>query len=246
MEGKVCIVTGGAMGLGLADAVTLSREGARVVITDVNTEAGRRAVEEMGRGVKFVAHDVTREDQWENLVDQVMSEFGRIDVLVNNAGIIAETEIESTDLDTWRKVNAVSVEGTFLGCKHVIKAMRTLTDDPDFRGSIINMSSVCAIVGFPTIVAYAAAKSAILGLTRTVAAHCHVNALPIRCNAILPGNMDTPMVRSFVGDAVASVSSMGTAADIGEAVLYLADDRSRYLNGAEIVIDNGIRTVGRI
>ena len=151
VEGKVCIVTGGALGLGRADVAALAREGGRVIITDVNADAGRAAAEEIGNGTVFVEHDVRDEEAWKQLVDYCVTDFGGLHVLVNNAGVIKIEDIETATLENWRFVQSVNVEGTFLGVKHSIPAMRA-----SGSGSIINVSSTAAILGMPDGPAYTA------------------------------------------------------------------------------------------
>jgi 3(or 17)beta-hydroxysteroid dehydrogenase len=236
VEGKVCLITGGAIGLGRADAELLAREGAQVIITDVNETAGRRTAEELGPRVSFIVQDVSVEEDWERVMRSVVERHGRLDVLVNNAGIVEFTDIETASAAQWRRVNAVSSDGTFFGCKHAIRTMRAHPGEGS--RSIVNMASIAAVQGYSSIVAYAAAKGAIRAMTRSVAAHCQEKELNIRCNALLPGNMDTPMVRNLLGE-LASAIPMGTAADVANAVLFLASDESRFVNGTELVIDNG-------
>jgi 3(or 17)beta-hydroxysteroid dehydrogenase len=228
IDGKVCIVTGAADGLGKADAIVLSREGGRVVLTDLNPE-GENTAREIGGEAIFVHHDVRDEDQWRALLTTVTDRFGRLDVLVNNAGVIHKDDIESADLEQWRFVNAVNVEGTFLGCKYAIPAMRA-----SGGGSIINVSSTAAILGFPGSPAYTASKGAVQALTRSIAVHCLTRGDRIRCNAIYPHLAESPMSRAHVG-GTALASPFGVA----NAVLFLASDESSDLNGTFLNLDRG-------
>jgi len=229
VEGKVCVVTGGALGLGRADVEALAREGGRVVITDVNADAGRAAAEEIGSGTVFVEHDVRDEEAWKQLVGYCVRDFGGLHVLVNNAGVIKIEDIETATLENWRFVQSVNVEGTFLGVKHSIPAMRA-----SGSGSIINVSSTAAILGMPDGPAYTASKGAVQALTRAIAVHCMRKGDPIRCNAIYPHLAESPMSMG---------ANMGVAlfpaAGVGNAVLFLASDESSDLNGTFLNLDHG-------
>lgn len=241
VQGKVCIVTGGAMGLGWADARALRAEGATVVITDRDAIRGRAAAAELA--VDFFEHDVTDECQWQALIDWTVQQFGRLDVLVNNAGIVLLGSIEEATFEQWRRVNAVSADGTFLGCKYAYAAMKQ-----HGGGSIINMSSTAALVGIPSIVAYSAAKGAIRSLTKSVAIHAATHGHRIRCNSIHPGNMNTPMLQNTLDQIFDGIPKQdrpplpaaGDASEVAAMVVYLASDESRSVNGAEMVIDRGI------
>jgi 3(or 17)beta-hydroxysteroid dehydrogenase len=231
VEGKVVLITGAASGLGKADALLLAREGARIVVTDVNEEAGRQVAREAG-GV-FVRHDVTSEADWQRAVNTAIEQFGRLDVLVNNAGIVIPADIETTTLEQYRLINAIHGEGAFLGCKYAVEAMKI------GGGSIINIASIAAMRGTPEVLAYAAAKGAIRSLSQAVAVHCVNKGYPIRCNAIFPGVMATPLVIAVVGE---NYPGAGKPEDVANMVLFLASDDSRFVNGAEFVIDNGAST----
>jgi 3(or 17)beta-hydroxysteroid dehydrogenase len=237
VEGKVIIVTGAASGLGAADSKLLVREGAQVVMTDINEKAGKALADSLGSAATFVYHDVRDESQWISLIDKTMARFGRLDVLVNNAGVVVFESVETTTPEQWRFVNSVSSDGTYLGCKYAIPAMRKTGG-----GSIINISSVAAIGGYPLVFAYSAAKGAIRGMTKSIAVHCAQNRYNIRCNSVHPGTIDTPMV----ADALKALNTdpanynvgLGKPDDIAYMVLYLASDESRFVNGSEFIIDN--------
>jgi 3(or 17)beta-hydroxysteroid dehydrogenase len=228
IDGKVCIVTGAADGLGKADAIVLAREGGRVALTDLNAD-GEHTAREIGGEAIFVHHDVREEDQWRSLIATVLGHFGRLDVLVNNAGVLHADDIETATLDNWRFVNAVNVEGTFLGCKHAIPAMRD-----SGGGSIVNVSSTAAILGFPGAPAYTASKGAVQALTRSTAVHCMTRGDRIRCNAIYPHLAESPMSRAH-GSTTVLASPFGVA----NAVLFLASDESSDLNGTFLNLDRG-------
>jgi 3(or 17)beta-hydroxysteroid dehydrogenase len=247
LNGKVAIVTGAAKGLGEADARLLAREGARVVLTDVDETNGARVAAEIGEAARFVWQDVRDEEAWKALVADVMAREGRLDVLVNNAGVVEAGNIENTTAEDWRFIMAVSADGTFFGCKHAIPAMKA-----SGGGSIINMASVASIDGHHNVMAYCAAKGAVEAMTRAVAVHCTQTGLPIRCNSIHPAGMDTPMVRSMGGKMAAAgmlappdtdappaaTTPLGAAEDIAWGVVYLASDESRFVSGQKLVIDN--------
>ncbi|MCO6056888.1 SDR family oxidoreductase [Pseudomonas sp. MOB-449] len=232
VKDKVALITGAASGLGRADAERLAAEGARVVITDLNRESGQALATELD-GL-FLEQDVSREEDWQRVMQTVQERYGRLDVLVNNAGIVQIADIESTSLELYRRMNQVHNEGTFLGCRYAIEAMR------ERGGSIINISSLSAIRGYPLVPSYAAAKGAVLALTRTVAVHCRQKGYPIRCNAVLPGTIATPLALTVVPDP----AGMGKPEDVAQMVLFLASDESRHVSGAEFVIDNAVSMVG--
>lgn len=240
VKDKVVLITGAASGLGAADARRLAEEGARVVLTDVNEEMGREVASSIP-GALFLRHDVRDEARWKEVIAETLAHFGRLDVLVNNAGLVKFTDIEQIELAEFRLQQEVMTEGTLLGCKHAIPAMRQ-----GGGGSIINVSSIGAIKGIGEIVAYAAAKGAILSMTRSIAVHCQNRGYRIRCNAILPGAHETPMTAQAAREVSADSNGMaqvvalgqGTPQDVANLVLFLASDESRHINGAELVIDN--------
>jgi 3(or 17)beta-hydroxysteroid dehydrogenase len=243
VAGKVAIVTGGASGMGKADAILLAREGARVVVADLNEKDGMEVARGIGDNALFLRLDVTDEDNWKTVISATLEQFGRLDILVNNAGMIALGTIVDTDLATWRKINAVNSDGVFLGCKHAIPVMAA-----SGGGSIINMSSVAAIHGQSFVAAYTASKGAVRSLTKSIAMFCKEQKNGIRCNSIHPDGVKTPMVvKVAMGkdvataediEAVGKYGNMCDPEDIANLVLYLASDESRFVSGAEMLIDN--------
>ena len=246
VDGKVAIVTGAASGLGRACALRLAREGARVAATDVDERGGRSLEAALGGACAFLPHDVRDEEAWRRVVAETLARFGRLDVLVNNAGVNAVGSIEDASLESWRAVFAVNADGVFLGCKHALPALRR-----SGAGSIVNVSSIAALVGRPAFVAYGASKGAVRSLTKAVAVHCSTLGYPVRCNSIHPGGIDTPMTQALRRMregapevalrllAPAQGGALGEPEDVAELVLYLASDASRLVNGAELVIDGG-------
>ncbi|MCP4466227.1 MAG: glucose 1-dehydrogenase [Halieaceae bacterium] len=244
VDGKVAIVTGGASGMGAADAEVLVREGASVVVADLNEADGRAVAERVGGDAVFMKLDVTDEANWQQVIASTVEKFGRLDILVNNAGVLAMGTVVDTTLESWRMINAVNSEGVFLGCKHAIPAMVE-----SGGGSIINMSSVAAIHGQSFVAAYTASKGAVRALTKNVAMYCKEQKNGVRCNSIHPDGVATPMiVKVATGKDTASeedieklrhVENICEPVDIANLVLYLASDESRYVTGAEMLVDNG-------
>jgi 3(or 17)beta-hydroxysteroid dehydrogenase len=247
VEGKVALVTGGASGLGAAMARMLVREGARVAITDLNEASGQALAKELGEAARFWRLDVTQEEDWSSVVDAVLATFGRLDVVVNNAGIGVVKDVETLSLQEWRLVHAVNLDGVFLGCKHGIRGMRQC----GAKGSIINVSSVAGLVGVAAFPAYSSSKGGVRLLSKSVALHCAQKGYGIRCNSIHPTFIETDMVDALArssGDAAKARANMartiplgrlGEPDDFAYAVLYLASDESKLMTGSEFVLDGG-------
>ena len=245
LEGKVAIITGGAKGLGEADVRVFIREGARVVFTDIDVESGERLASVVGAAGLFRRHDVRYEKEWIGLIDEVVKLFGRLDILVNNAGISSVGSPETVTEEDYRLVMSVNIDSVVFGCKHAIPAMRK-----GGGGSIVNISSVGSKRGVFVISAYCASKGAVEAYTRAVAVYCAQNSLKIRCNSVHPGGIETPLLRSNVasqreraisGDNTQAIEgrvALGEPDDIAYAVLYLASDESKFVNGQEFIIDN--------
>ena len=245
VDGKVALITGAASGLGCADAEILAREGATVVLTDVNVDAGEAAAESIrgtGGNATFIALDVADEKQWQQVIAHIRSEHGRLDVLVNNAGLVIMGNPEECSLEAFRKQNAVMSEGVFLGCKHALPLM-----NESGGGSIINMSSIASHLGYPIYFAYSAAKGAVRAMSKAIAIHCQMNGYKIRVNSLHPGAIDTPMIDQTTSELgldnkedLSPVVGLGQPEDVANVVLFLASDESRFVNGTEIVIDNAL------
>jgi NAD(P)-dependent dehydrogenase (short-subunit alcohol dehydrogenase family) len=249
VAGKTALVTGGASGIGLASALLLLKEGARVLVGDIDDRRGEAFLAEarsFGNAAVFRHLDVSAEQDWRDAVAAVKTAFGRLDVLVNNAGIGIGGPITELSLEDWRRQQAVNLDGTFLGIKHALPLMRE-----GGGGSIINMSSVTALVGSGTFVSYAAAKGGVRSLTKSVARQCAALKDGVRVNSIHPGIIDTPIFETLGGagasgdphamaKAMVPMGHMGAPSDIAAAVLYLASDESRYVTGTEMVVDGGL------
>jgi 3(or 17)beta-hydroxysteroid dehydrogenase len=246
LKNKVALVTGGAKGLGAADARLLSEAGASVIITDVDIESGAALASQLGDSVSFMKHDVRSESDWMSVVSTVNQTHGGIDILVNNAGVVRFGTPVSIDMKDYRFIMETSIDGTILGCKYGIPSMIARGG-----GSIINMASIASIQGEPYCAAYCAAKGAVEAYTRAVAVYCAQNRLNIRCNSIHPAAIDTPMVRSagalaaaagmnalLENDRASLSNPVGIPEDVAHLVVYLASDQSSFTSGQRFVIDN--------
>ena len=246
VQGKVAIITGAAAGLGRADAIALVNEGAKVVVTDINETDGRALVDELNEQFPdrsiYLQHDVRNEARWQEVIAETVRHFGGLHVLVNNAGTVKMATPETCTLEDFRFQNAIMAEGVFLGCKHAIPAIKA-----SGGGSIINMSSTASHLGYPVYFAYSAAKGAVRSMTKAIAVHCQQNKYNIRCNSIHPGAIDTQMVRDSSKELGLDMSvwdqtptGLGQPSDVANLVVYLESDESRFVNGAEIIIDNAL------
>ena len=249
VAGKVALVTGGAKGLGEADARALAAEGAQVVLTDIDQEAGQAVADDIG-GV-FKHQDVSDEARWREIIDEIREEFGALHVLVNNAGIVLPGTVESQTYEQYRTQVTVMADSTFLGSKCAIPLMAG-----SGGGAIINMASVVSKLAYSGIVGYAAAKGAIEGMTRSIAAHCLEAGYRIRCNSIHPGVIDTPMVQNLgrlvaeaaaatpgqtdLPDPAAQAGVVGHPQNIADLVVFLASDESAFITAQEFVVDGGM------
>lgn len=251
LQGKIALVTGAARGIGEAVARAFMREGARVLVTDLVEPDW---VEPTNRANAVYRHlDVRQEEDWASAIEGVLDRWGRLDVLVNNAGITGfeggpvSHDPEHASLEAWRAVHATNLEGVFLGCKHGIRAMRRTGE-----GSIINISSRSGLVGVPAAAAYASSKAAVRNHTKTVALYCAEQGLRVRCNSIHPAAILTPMWEPMLGGGPEREARMrelvrdvplgrfGTPEEVALLVVYLASEESAYTTGAEFVLDGGI------
>jgi cyclopentanol dehydrogenase len=245
LDGKVALISGGARGQGAAEAKTFALEGAQVVFGDILDEAGAQVeadIRAAGGEAVYVHLDVTSETDWRRAVQEAVSRFGKLNILVNNAGIvIPRVPIEERTGDEWDRVMAVNAKGVFLGTKHAIPAMRRAGG-----GSIVNISSIAGIgQSLHQEPAYAASKGAVRIFTKVTASQ-HAKDR-IRCNSVHPGPIDTEMLRSAMPDPQVldqrlgrvPLGRMGLVAEIVAGVLFLASDDASYMTGAELVIDGG-------
>ncbi len=247
VKGKVAIVTGAAGGLGGAEATLLADEGAKVVVTDIDEGAIEKLAESIrsrGGEALSIKHDVASEAEWIEVMGKTLDAFGRLDVLVNNAGVIIYKKIEDISLDEWRWLMSVNLDGVFLGTKHAIGAMKK-----SGGGSIINIASTAALIGNPDASAYHASKGGVRLFSKAAAIECSKAGYGynIRVNSIYPGVINTAMADPLKKDenkyntAVSwhPMGHFGEPEDIAYGVLYLASDESKFLTGSELVIDGG-------
>jgi NAD(P)-dependent dehydrogenase (short-subunit alcohol dehydrogenase family) len=254
VNGRVALVTGGASGIGRSAAEKLASEGATVVLTDVQDHLGAEVaagIQKAGGKAEFIHHDVTSEDAWIDVVAQVKARHGRLDILVNNAGIGLGGSVLEMTLADWKRQNAVNLDGVFLGVKHSIPLIR----EGGRGGSIINISSVAGLKGAPNLAGYCATKGGVRLFTKSVAMECAGAKDGIRVNSVHPGIIETPIWTTVLGgqpgvnappdlDAMSEMAVplgvKGVPEDIANGILWLASDESRYVTGAELVIDGGL------
>ncbi|MEI9965642.1 MAG: SDR family oxidoreductase [Caulobacteraceae bacterium] len=252
LEGKVALITGGAGGLGGQTARRMAEQGARVVIADLADDAGEALAREIGG--EYRPLDVSGEESWRAVVGAVDAAHGRIDILVNGAGIegdFVNGSPETTTLEQFHKVLSVNLDGTFLGCKTVLPVMKRAR-----RGSIVNISSMASFLGTPVNVSYGASKAGVQQLTKSVAVHGSRDGMRIRCNSVHPGVIRTRMLDHIyeqIGQ-LANVSAsdaeqmslrqvpfgeVGEPDDVAFMILYLASDEAKYVTGSEFMVDGG-------
>jgi len=243
LKNKIAIITGAAKGLGEADSRLFIAQGAKVILTDVDEEAGKVLAAELGENAEFVYQDVRDQEGWQSLIQYTEEKYGELNILVNNAGVVAPGTIESQTMEEYDFIMDVSARATFMGCKYALPLM-----NKSGNGSIINMASLASTQGVSRVAAYSAAKGAIEGLTKNIAAHCAQNQMDIRCNCLSPSSIDTPMVQNIrkhfgidpeQAAKMAPKGEIGEADDVAYAVLYLASDEAKFINGINMRIDYG-------
>ena len=244
VSGKVALISGGSGGIGAASAKLLASEGAAVVIADILVDQGKvteAQIAEAGGRVQFVPLDVTNEESWRWAVKNTIDNFGRLDIVVNSAGVVHRAGVEETTVKDWDRVMDVNVKGVFLGTRAAIPEMRKAGG-----GSIINISSINGLVGSPASASYHASKGAVRIFSKSAAIqHAKDN---IRVNSVHPGYVDSPMTQAYhdlpevrqerIGKT--PIGRMGTPEDIALGILYLASDESSFVTGSELVIDGGM------
>ena len=239
LEGKTALVSGGARGLGAATARLFAAEGANVVIGDLRDADGEALAAEISRSggqARFVHLDVTSEADWRDAVATAVSDYGRLDVLINNAGIWRGGRVDETSVEHWDAINDVNSKGVFLGTRAAISALRDAGG-----GSIVNVSSISGMIGNARATAYAASKGAVRIFTKSTAIQYAADG--IRANSLHPGPIDTDLLQQVFAakeyDAGTPLGRVGTAMDVAYAALYLASDESSFVTGSELVIDGG-------
>ncbi|MFN4088020.1 MAG: SDR family oxidoreductase [Alphaproteobacteria bacterium] len=247
IAGKVALITGGASGLGKASAELFVREGGRVVIADINEAAGRAVAASLGEDGHFVPLDVTDEAQWIAAVEATLAHFGKLNILLQSAGIGLGKPITEIEMEEWRRVHAIDLDGVFLGMKHGIPAMAK-SGEPC---SIVNISSIAGNIAGHNMAAYNSAKAAVRHVSKSAALHCCRQGWDIRVNTVHPTFVDTPILdrhKERFGAEVAlqklgrqvPIGRVGKPIEVAYPILFLASDESSYMTGSELLVDGGI------
>jgi 3(or 17)beta-hydroxysteroid dehydrogenase len=245
LQGKVAIVTGCASGIGAATLRRLRLDGAQVLGTDINADAGKALCDE--HDASFAQQDVSDRALWSDITELARTEFGRLDILVNNAGMVSGASIGDVSDEVWDRVIAVNLTGTMAGCRAAIAIMRA--NPGGAKGSIINIASTTAIAPLPTDVGYSASKGAVRVMSKSIATWCAQQGLDIRCNTVIPGATETGILNNAekatpgLKAAVAATSPMKRLADPAEtaaAIAFLASDECPYMSGAEMLVDGAM------
>lgn len=243
LKDKVAFITGAASGIGQETAYLFAREGATLILTDINKDSGEQTLSEIKKSnveAMFYEHDVTKENEWKTIIASVLAKFKKIDILVNNAGIALQASVEDCTLEQWNKVHEVNLDGTFLGIKHAVRAMKHQK-----KGSIINISSIEGNIAEPHLAAYNSSKGGVRLLTKSAALHCAKQNYGIRVNSVHPGYLHTPMHDRFSEEVIRELEArhpvgfLGKAIDVAYGILYLASDEARFVTGSELTIDGG-------
>ncbi len=245
-EGKFAVISGGASGMGAATAKRFVEEGGAVITLDINKELGNKISEEIGDSCEFFQADVSKAEDWKRLEEHLGNRFNEITSVINAAGISEPATIEDETIEHWERVHAINGTSVFLGCQFAVKAMK------ERKGSIVNFASSLATRPKPFVISYNYSKAGVLILTRTVALHCAEMGYDIRCNAVQPGAINTPMMQRYVEAAenpdqqlaefAAShpMNRVGEPDEVVSAVLFLASDDSAFTTGDSISVDGGV------
>ncbi|MEM7569393.1 MAG: glucose 1-dehydrogenase [Pseudomonadota bacterium] len=251
LDGKVALVTGAAAGIGLSVAKLFVAEGAKVVLADIDTEKATAEAQALGDSAYAVALDVTDEKAWKDAVAASTQTFGKLNILVNNAGISEPGTIEDTSTELWRRIMSINLDSVFFGCREAMVAMKA-AEEP---GSIVNVCSMSGIRPASFITAYSASKAAVSMLTKCIALHCANMSYPIRCNSVLPGATETPMFERYLDASVASgiaredaynmfaqnhaLKRPGKPEEVAQAALFLASDDASFTTGVDLPVEGG-------
>jgi NAD(P)-dependent dehydrogenase (short-subunit alcohol dehydrogenase family) len=238
LDGKVAIVTGAAKGFGLATSKAFVKEGAKVVMTDVDDKEGQKQADQLGNNAIFIKQDVSKEDEWPQVFEKAEQTFGPVNILLNNAGILLFDNAESFKLDDFHKILSVDLDGVAIGQKYGIQHMK------EHGGSIINLCSIAGLIGISNLFSYNAAKGAVRLITKSAALYCCEKKYPIRVNSVHPGYAHTPMVDAYPEmreslEALHPMGRLGSADEIANMCVFLASDKSSFSTGSEFVTDGG-------
>lgn len=260
VKNKIALVTGAAKGIGAATASMLAENGATVIVTDISAQEGQAVVDNIvanGGAAVFMALDVTQEEQWQKVINDVVEQQGGLDILVNNAGMVIHNGLLDISLQEWRRVHEVNLESVFLGTKHAVDVMRP-GGISGRGGSIINLSSVGGMIGASDMSSYCSAKGGVRIFTKSAAVECGEKKYNVRVNSVHPGNTWTPMFEQEMQDMMDQgvvqtidegikvfmdmqvLEEIGQPQDIASMILFLASDTARFITGAEFVVDGGL------
>ena len=264
LDGKIALITGGGSGIGRASALAMAAEGAKIAISDIDEKGGKETcdlISAKGGTARFYKHDVTKESDWESVIAGIKKDFGKLHIVLNNAGICITAMLADMSLASFQRQNAINVDGVFLGCKLTIPLLTEAGG-----GAIVNVSSAAGIIGAPGSVGYCASKGAVRLLTKAVAMECAHLKNNIRVNSVHPGPIETPLwlktsndgtmpegvvpgsnqdVMAGTREALGKVVPLGRAGQVEEiaaGILFLVSSESSYMTGAELVLDGGITT----